>query len=320
MAESSFEWVFPVITTVIWLLFFGSVVEQYRRKQKTHQLVWGLALLMVVIVMSAEALSYFLGGWSPWLYRIYYVLAAFQVTILGTGVIYLLRSRELVNEENSVVSLLMFGGIWLIFGIPFTFFVSPIFLLVILMAFLYLGLVILKFFTEWNTSGTQFAHLFTLSNVFVFIIMIIVAWNSPVDSTILDSLLGHQIGGAGWPETTIVRSFSPLLTVPGAVALIGGSIFSYFKWQRSLKNKTGSYHLKTGIFNLFLASGALLLATSGVLLRFGLAGTLFLYLANILAVILMYFGFLESDSISMQKLVEVLTLQWLRRSRTQPLQ
>ncbi|MFW9856451.1 MAG: hypothetical protein ACFFFG_15470 [Candidatus Thorarchaeota archaeon] len=317
MAESSLEWVFPVIATVIWLLFFGSVVEQYLRKRKTHQLVWGIALLMVVVVMGAEALSYFLGEWNPWLYRIYYVLAAFQVTILGTGVIYLLRSRELINEQNTFGGLLIFGGIWLVFGIPFTFFVSPVFFVIILLAFLYIGLALISFFTEWNTSGTQFAHLFALTNVVVFGVMMVSAWSSPVDVEILKSLLGHQIGGAGWEESTIVRSFSPLLTVPGAFALIGGALFSYFKLQRYLKYKTGHYNPKTGVFNLFLAGGSLLLATSGVLLRFGLAGTLLLYTVNTLAVILMYFGFLESDSISMHKLIEVLTFQWLRSSETQ---
>lgn len=316
MADPTLEWVFPVIATLVWLLFFGSVIEQYLRKRKTHQLIWGIALLMVVVVMSGEALSYFLGRWEPWLYRIYYVLAAFQVTILGAGVIYLLRSRELINDQNSLFGLLLFGGIWLFFGIPFSLFIDPIFLVIVLLAFLYLGLAARQFFTGSPTSGTQFAHLFILSNVFIFVIMAITALTAPVYTMILESQLGHQIGGAGWQEPTIVRSFSPLLTVPGGIALIGGPLFSYFKWQRSLK-QTGSYNLKTGIFNLFLASGALLLAISGVLLRFGLAGTLFLYLANILAVILMYFGFLESDNISMQKLVEVLTLQWLRQSKTQ---
>jgi hypothetical protein len=74
--------------------FFLAVALQYQRRRKTHQLLWSVALLFY----SASACMEFLMngdvfGASPLLFRVYYVLAAPLVGLLGAGVVWLLARR-----------------------------------------------------------------------------------------------------------------------------------------------------------------------------------------------------------------------------------
>ncbi|MFW9904036.1 MAG: hypothetical protein ACFFFH_06860 [Candidatus Thorarchaeota archaeon] len=320
----SLVFIFPLITTTIWFLFFVSVVEQYIRKRKPHQLVWVIALILIMFTMGAEAFSYLMGMWDPWLYRLYYIFAAVQVSILGAGVIYLFGSNNVINEQNSYKAFLLFGNVWLFFSFIFSF-SSSVFVLILLPALFFDIFVIIQLLvrqmapnqaTRLNVTGLQFAHLYLIFTAYIFLIMTIIAWFSPVNIEVLST--GHEISGLGWQKDpmdpteprAVVRLFSPLFTVPGAIALIGGGFFSYLTWQISLKRETGSFTLGMGFFNIYISIGALILAVSGILSGFGIVGTLFLYISDIFAVVLMYFGFLESDRISLQKIFAVLTLGW----------
>ena len=106
-----------------------------------------------------------------------------------------------------------------------------------------------------------------------------------------------------------MRLFSPFCTISGGIALIGGAFYSYYGWQRAIKKNTGSYDFGKGFFNIYIGVGALLLSIAGTMSGFGIG---VLYLGEAVAVIIMYFGFLESDKITIQKLVQILTLGWLR--------
>ena len=82
------------MTAVVSFAFFLSVAFQYQRRRKTHQLLWSVALLFY----SASACMEFLMngdifGASPLLFRVYYVLAAPLVGLLGAGVVWLLAKR-----------------------------------------------------------------------------------------------------------------------------------------------------------------------------------------------------------------------------------
>jgi len=84
---------------------------------------------------------------------------------------------------------------------------------------------------------------------------------------------------AGLAMSSSVRIFSPMLTIPGATALIGGALYSYFR--------TG------GRFNLYIAIGALVVAVAGGMARVGI--TDLFYVGEMVGITLMYFGFIESD-------------------------
>jgi hypothetical protein len=62
----------PALTTLISLLFAGQVLNQYRTRRKTHQLAWGLALLIYAIAALPEVAGS-LGGWTALEFRVYYL-------------------------------------------------------------------------------------------------------------------------------------------------------------------------------------------------------------------------------------------------------
>ena len=324
MAAMDIEGIFPFITTVVSFLFFLSVSEQYFRKRKAHQLVWAISMLLFMVTAGAEGLSLLLGNWDPLIYKIYYVLAAFQVSIMGAGALYLFASRNMINKTNSGFMLILFGIVWSFFGFIFQFRAS-FFLLIFFPALLmvlvgvYIQIQIRRKGVENSLSitGKQFSNTFMLFTLYIFILMVYTAIQAPLDIDILTNSGGHEVAGRGWIDISpgvraTIRNFSPFFTVSGAIALIGGAFYSYFSWQRAIKRNSGSYDLGKGFFNIYIGLGALILSFAGTMSGFGLG---VLYLGEAVGVILMYFGFLESDKITIQKLIHILTLGWLRKSK-----
>jgi len=88
----------PLLTTIVSFVFFVLLVRQYAQRHKIHQLLWTVAMLFY----SASALMEFLMnsdvmGASIPLFRIYYVLAAPLVGLLGAGVMYLLARKMIAR-------------------------------------------------------------------------------------------------------------------------------------------------------------------------------------------------------------------------------
>ncbi|MFQ6125178.1 MAG: hypothetical protein ACE5R6_11325 [Candidatus Heimdallarchaeota archaeon] len=213
--------ILPFFTTLISGAFTISVFLQYRRRKKTHQLVWAIALAIFCVTAFFEAYSEIF-DWNSPVYKAYYVLAAVQVLILGSGTVYLLHDKKVIGNA----------------------YVPPL--------FLSYGLVV----------GLIMSYKVATTSVYVekFVKGIIVA-------------------GTAMPDSA--RSFSPLLTIPGSIALIGGALYSWIKIRRR--------------FNLYIALGALIVAMSGGIARMGITDAI--YLGEMIGVTLMYFGFLESDRI-----------------------
>jgi hypothetical protein len=86
-----------------------------------------------------------------------------------------------------------------------------------------------------------------------------------------------EIGGLAMPW--YVRIFSPFLTVPGGIAIIGGAIYSF--WLD-----------KTRKYNLLIALGGLFPFFGGLRARFG--NPLFFYLLETVGILLLFTGFLLS--------------------------
>ena len=111
---------------------------------------------------------------------------------------------------------------------------------------------------------------------------IILVFLEPVDVSLL---VGVIPGGTGWVGSAVIldrpimRILSPLLTVPGSLIVIFGSVLSYFR---------------TGLkFNVVICVGALLLAAAGVfasLFRI----TVILFLGEAVGILLLFTGFMIS--------------------------
>lgn len=80
----------PLLTCAVSVLFAALVLEQWRRRRHSFQLVWGLGLLWYAVGSGAQ----FAGaafGWNAGLYRAWYLCGGILVAAyLGMGTIYLL--------------------------------------------------------------------------------------------------------------------------------------------------------------------------------------------------------------------------------------
>ncbi|CAG0971892.1 MAG: hypothetical protein OIN86_08930 [Candidatus Methanoperedens sp.] len=110
----------------------------------------------------------------------------------------------------------------------------------------------------------------------VIVALIILTLNAQVDTEKLKEI---TVGGSAMP--TNVRIISPFLTIPGSIALIGGALYSWYMTRRD--------------YNLFIAIGALLVASGGGLSRFGMEWAL--YMLELLGVAVMYIGFIKSEDV-----------------------
>ncbi len=116
----------------------------------------------------------------------------------------------------------------------------------------------------------------TLYFAVVIAALIIITLNAQIDT---GKLQERTVGGSAMPVN--VRMISPFLTIPGSIALIGGALYSWYITRRS--------------YNLFIAIGALLVASGGGLSRFGMEWAL--YMLELVGVAVMYMGFIKSEDV-----------------------
>jgi hypothetical protein len=296
------------LTAIIALLFFLAVLEQYLRKRKTHQWIWAAALFMFVITTSIQLISGLLNDWNVLAYKIYYVLAAFQVFFLGIGVLYLLTTRNIITSKNGLLVLLSTNLIWILLTIIY---MSRDQIFALLFAVATSTLVIIFGIVgllKKTIPSRNYIHIIFAQAWIIFFFMVYIAIQSPVYTQNL--LIGSEVSGLGWQENptelrAIVRLFSPFFTIPGAIMLIGGTSYSYLLWQWALKKQHGSFKLTEGFFNIFLALGAIVFSSGGALSGSGYG---FLYLSEIVGMALMFIGFIESDREVLNKLLRLISL------------
>ncbi|TMB46716.1 MAG: hypothetical protein E6J53_04410 [Chloroflexi bacterium] len=91
---SFLNFVLPLGSSVLSLVFAAMVFDQWLQRRKSFQLVWALGLLWYAVATGCE----FLGGtfgWSSPLYRAWYLFGAFLVpSYLGVGTLYLLNKTR----------------------------------------------------------------------------------------------------------------------------------------------------------------------------------------------------------------------------------
>ncbi len=139
-----------------------------------------------------------------------------------------------------------------------------------LVAFLGLG-------TVYLLSDKRIGHAFLAYTAIVLAFFVAALVAAPVDTAAFSE--GIFIGGAGLPSS--VRIFSPLFTIPGSIALIGGALYSWWRVR--------------AFCNLLIAGGALIMSLGGIAIRFGVP---VLQPLSILAgIIVMYVGFIKSAEV-----------------------
>ncbi|MHA1939121.1 MAG: hypothetical protein ACXABV_05100 [Candidatus Thorarchaeota archaeon] len=286
--------VFPAITTIVAAIFAYLVLQQWRRRKRIYQLIWFISLVMFVASAAFETSSEFL-GWSVPIYRVYLVLSASQVAIMGAGALYLILAKNVFSTKGLLVidavligivaffswmmtlssitdySALMFGAIeYLIAGIG-TYVVLVV-----------LGIVMGKKM-EPNRKKMLHGHIYIVFAVILTLWMGAYAAVAVVDS---DAFVAG-IAVAGHAMAQHVRNFSPLLSVTGGFLLIGAAFFSFIKTRFT--------------FNLWIALGGLAIALAGSIARGGAEFGNILYIGEVIGVILLTKGFVDSDKVILER-------------------
>jgi hypothetical protein len=97
----------PLLTSVFAAAFTFSLGKQYLDRKKIHQLLWTGAMLFYSVSALMEFLmNRELMGPSVIAFKIYYVLAAPLVGLLGAGVLYLLAGKKVGDIFTGFIALL----------------------------------------------------------------------------------------------------------------------------------------------------------------------------------------------------------------------
>lgn len=101
---------FPLITSLVAFTFTLLLARQYVQRRKIHQFLWVIAMLfygisaMIEFLMNSDVM-----GANVAIFRVYYILAAPLVGLLGAGVVYLLVKRSFANYFLVFVIILSMG-------------------------------------------------------------------------------------------------------------------------------------------------------------------------------------------------------------------
>lgn len=97
-----------LLTTLTGLALAIQVGRQYLERRKPHQLLWAIALLMFVVGAACQFIGVWF-GWSPFVYRLWYLAGALlTAAYLGQGTAYLQFKRR---TADILLAVLIVGSI-----------------------------------------------------------------------------------------------------------------------------------------------------------------------------------------------------------------
>ena len=308
-----------LILPILFLLFFISIFSQYLRKKQIHQLIWSISLLMFFLTTLFQAIASINNAWDLNMLRVYYVLASFQVMLLGLGELFLLSKRYVITKNTNIVVVFISGFFWMLFGFIYVSetnentFLLIAFLGLILLVYGVLDIIFALLKAEkYQLTGFQYSNFLLVASVIIFVLSVYFTFTiNPVSGYNLNQSAVESVIASVWGSPSVVRAFAPIFTVNGAMFIFIGSIYSYILWQYSIKKKEGKFTFSTGIFNIYFAIGVGIFTAGGTLSQFG--GVTILYISELLGGIFMYFGFLESDKISMDMILDIVTFRFLHK-------
>ena len=90
-------WIFPLAAALISALFSGIVLFQYSARRHPAHLAWAAALFIFAVASACDFLGS-IGGWTPFISKVYYLCGATVVVgFLGLGTLYLLAPRRVAR-------------------------------------------------------------------------------------------------------------------------------------------------------------------------------------------------------------------------------
>ena len=251
------EVLIPAITSLLALVFFFALLDQWRERRGAFQLVWAIGMLFYAVAAGAEVVAQAV-GWSELLFRTWYLVGGvWLVGWLGLGTAFLLARTR--------------------FGYGFA--------LCIFLAGLFTFLTPRRAPTEFADAGTMPALYFVIALVLAIAIAVETYFQNErwpqiaslaVVSVTLYSLVlmftvqlpapGYLLTpGSNTPDATLfpssLRLLAPFMNVTGAFALVLGALFSAYVFMP--KRRVLEYSLDPGqpgdqfLFNLIISPVAL---------------------------------------------------------------
>lgn len=280
--------ILPVITTIVAVLFTYLLFRQWLRRKRIYQFVWFISLILFAVTAAFEAMSEFI-GWNVEIYRIYLVLSASQVALMGAGALYLILKKNVFSTKGLLVIdaiilaiLVMFS--WMMTLSSITDYSALLFGAMdypILGIGVYVILILLAFVYGRGKSDQErkilHGHVYLIFTIIATLWMGAYAMTAPVD--LAKFVPGIAVAGNAMAQ--YVRNFSPLMSVTGGILLIGGAFFSFLKTRFT--------------FNLWIALGGIIISVAGAIARTGAAWGNILYIGEVIGVFLLYKGFVDSD-------------------------
>lgn len=131
----------------------------------------------------------------------------------------------------------------------------------------------------------RMGHAFAVYVVAVFALFVAAIATAPTDPAAIASFsAGVPVSGAGWDSGALPRILSPLLNVPGGLALIGLALYGFVRFRLR--------------YNGYIAVGAIVQALGTGLsrfretfLQFGLDTAALIYAAEFVGIVLLFVGF-----------------------------
>jgi hypothetical protein len=245
----------PALTSILALIFSVALLDQWRERRGSFQLVWGLGMLFYGVAAGCEAIAG-AAGWNETLYRTWYLTGAvWTAGWLGLGTAVLLGRTRF---GYSFAACLFFAGL-------FTFLVrnKPEYQgagTLPLLYFIAAGLLALAVAVETYFQNDRWPQL---------------AMGAVVGATLLSLVLmatttlappGYAVDPTtGVPVATLfppsLRLLTPFMNITGAFALILGAIFSTYVFMP--KRRVLAYSLDPNqpgdefLFNLLIAPVAI---------------------------------------------------------------
>jgi hypothetical protein len=100
----------PLLTTAISVVFALLVLQRWSVNHRTHLLLWGIGMLLFATGTAMEGL-YALGGWQPWIFRLWYLSGAVLVAAwLGQWTLYLLLRGRRRRIAHIMMGILLVGS------------------------------------------------------------------------------------------------------------------------------------------------------------------------------------------------------------------
>jgi len=282
--------IFPTIATIVAVMFAYLLFKQWSRRKRIYQIVWCISLVLFALAAGFETMSEFV-GWNIGVYRVYVVLSASLVAIMGAGALYLILQKNVFSPRGLLAIDAILLGIMIFFAWMMTLSTVTDYSAMVFGAMeypiagigVYVALMVIAYLLgkNWEVKKRKMLH----GHIYLAYVIILTLWMGAYAAVAVvtpeNFVAGIAVAGNAMAQH--VRNFSPLLTVTGSFLLIGAAFFSFLKTKFR--------------FNLWIAVGGLTIAIAGAIARSGSEFGNILYLGEVVGVLFLYKGFVDSDKI-----------------------